>query len=296
MHRSVLSRRSGPGWLRRDRRWEPARRWWTPGRFSLVRLLLAAILLATAAGVLSLGAPSPRPPDPAGEALPDSSPGRPGAVRTSAGPPPPGRTGAKLPADAADSRLPVPPGLVGVLVYLRDPTVTAALRPGDRVDLVVIDSTGESSLAADAALVLAVDQPVGGLLVAVPPPEGRAILTAPVGTRYLVLLRPDLSPSAADDPPTAGGHPAAPRTASSTGSGIRSSSRFTGRSSSRQAPVIPHLTPREPIAAGSVLPRGAAVINPRPDRPSETPPQPPNRVVASGGELLRTTRQLSAST
>ncbi|HLU44988.1 MAG TPA: hypothetical protein VKZ67_08235 [Natronosporangium sp.] len=231
MHRSVLSHRSGPGWLRRDRRWEPARRWWTPGRFSLVRLLLAAILLATAAGVLSLGAPSPRPPDPAGEALPDSSPGRPGAVRTSAGPPPPGRTGAKLPADAADSRLPVPPGLVGVLVYLRDPTVTAALRPGDRVDLVVIDSTGESSLAADAALVLAVDQPVGGLLVAVPPPEGRAILTAPVGTRYLVLLRPDLSPSAADDPPTAGGHPAAPRTRPRPG---RASARRPGSPAGRR--------------------------------------------------------------
>lgn len=134
-----------------------------------VRAMLAAVLLALAAGVLYTDGPAAPCPAPAKE---------PSAETTA----PPER--------------PAPPaGLVGVPVRLADPAALAVVQPGSRVDLLAVDGDGDSRLLAAEALVLDV---VGGetspdgypaLYLALKPDQARPVAAAPETTRFTILIR-----------------------------------------------------------------------------------------------------------
>jgi hypothetical protein len=193
-----------PGRTRPEPRLDPVR-WRRPGRGPLLRLVAVAALLAVAAAAVLFRpqtcAPSPpvagpltgraasRPPG--GEADP--------AARTadaSAGPipgvgagPNPGSGGASRNGAPA-----VPPGTVGVPVRLAEPTALTLVRPGDKVDLLRVNDTGQDSTTiAGAALVLSVtgadDPTAGGLLLALRPAEA-AKAVATQGRGFAILIRP----------------------------------------------------------------------------------------------------------
>jgi hypothetical protein len=80
-----------------------------------------------------------------------------------------------------------------VPVRLAEPAALALVRPGDRVDLLRIDDTGQGTApVAAAALVLSVtgaDDPTsGGLLLALRPTEAEKAVAAP-GRGFAVLIR-----------------------------------------------------------------------------------------------------------
>jgi hypothetical protein len=149
-------------------RLDPVGRLRLPRRATMLRLAIAAGLLLTAAGVLYAG-------------------GDPG----SADPAPPLATGRPEPATEPDGRLPIPDGMVGVPVTPGDPASLAMLHPGDRVDLLAVAAAGGGGAErlAGGAPVLAVDHSAAALLLALTPEQGQAVVSAPAGTRFAILVR-----------------------------------------------------------------------------------------------------------
>jgi hypothetical protein len=160
-----------------DGRLDPVR-WRRPGHGTLLRLAAVAVLLATAA----LMSWSP----------PESCTPRTGAAAV---PPPSSNPAAAPPTQArAAPTTAIPSGSVGVPVRLADPTALSLVRPGNRVDLVRLDTTtGRTTAVAAAALVLKVTAPTdpttGGLLLALTPPEAQRAL--PTGEGFAIVIRPD---------------------------------------------------------------------------------------------------------
>lgn len=144
---------------------------------TLLRVALVAVLLGLAAAIL---------PAPAG-CPPDAAPARP-TPAPSYSPPNDGRPGGALP---------LPDGSVGVPVRLAEPAALAVLRPGARVDLLVVpagEAAGEATLLAPRALVLDV---VGAgaldgssaLYLALRPEQAQRAVGLPEGSRFAVVVR-----------------------------------------------------------------------------------------------------------
>jgi len=148
-----------------DRRLDPVRRR-RPSRGTLLRLVAAAVLLATAA----VASWSPAPSGSCAPAVPSGS----------------------ASASARASTGAVPPGSVGVPVRLADPTALSLVRPGNRVDLLSVDDAGDTTAVAASALVLRVtgagDPTAGGLLLALSPSEADRAVAAP-GHGFAILIR-----------------------------------------------------------------------------------------------------------
>jgi hypothetical protein len=148
-------------------RLDPVGRLRLPRRTTMLRLAVVAVLLLTAAGVLYTG----------------DGPGR-------TDPQPPEAADQPEPVAEAAGRLPIPDGMVGVPVPLGDPASLALLRPGDRVDLLAVSATGgHPAPLADDTPVLAVDSAAAVLMLALEPEQGRAVVSAPAGTVFAILLR-----------------------------------------------------------------------------------------------------------
>ncbi|MEU8259119.1 flagellar biosynthesis protein FlgA [Micromonospora sp. NPDC048999] len=144
---------------------------------TLLRVALVAVLLGLAVAVLQPSAGCP----------PDASPAKP--------------TPAASPSSPDDGRpggaLPLPDGSVGVPVRLAEPAALAVLRPGARVDLLVVPATeaaGEATLLAPRALVLdvlgagAVDGS-SALYLALRPEQAQRAVGVPEGSRFAVVVR-----------------------------------------------------------------------------------------------------------
>ncbi|MFU8870789.1 flagellar biosynthesis protein FlgA [Micromonospora sp. SL4-19] len=155
----------------------PARWRGVPRGGTLLRVVLVAMLLGLAAAVLQ--APTGCPPGSA-----------PAGPAPTASPPPQGD------GDPSGA-LPLPSGSVGVPVRLAEPAALAVLRPGARVDLLVIPAggaAGEATLLAPRALVLDV---VGAgaadgssaLYLALRPEQAQRAVGAPEGSRFAVVVR-----------------------------------------------------------------------------------------------------------
>ncbi|MGC4893364.1 flagellar biosynthesis protein FlgA [Micromonospora sp. DT31] len=142
-----------------------------PRRRTLLRVTLVAVLLGTAAAVLR--SPSDCAPGPARVSAPGPSAG-------------PSATAVALPA-----------GSVGVPVRLAEPAALAVLRPGARVDLLVVPAGGSDgpTLVATRALVLDVVGSAGAvdgssaLYLALPPEQARRAVGLPEGSRFAVVVR-----------------------------------------------------------------------------------------------------------
>ncbi|MFE9689003.1 flagellar biosynthesis protein FlgA [Micromonospora sp. NPDC005806] len=149
---------------------------------TLLRVALVAMLLGLAAAVLTTPAGCPPPGSaPAGPSSPSAGSGGSPA-------PDPGRSGGALP---------LPSGSVGVPVRLAEPAALAVLRPGARVDLLVVPAggaAGEASLLAPRALVLdvvgagAVDGS-SALYLALRPDQAQRAVGVPEGSRFAVVVR-----------------------------------------------------------------------------------------------------------
>jgi hypothetical protein len=193
-----------PGRMRPEPRLDPVR-WRRPGRGSLLRLIAVAALLAVAAAAVLFRPQTCAPSPPVAGALT----GRAASARPGGGADPAARTGdggAGLIPGAGAEPIPgaggaprngapaVPPGTVGVPVRLAEPTALTLVRPGDKVDLLRVNDTGQdSTIVADAALVLSVtgadDPTTGGLLLALRPAEAAKAVAAQ-GRGFAVLIRP----------------------------------------------------------------------------------------------------------
>jgi hypothetical protein len=193
-----------PGRMRPEPRLDPVR-WRRPGRGSLLRLIAVAALLAVAAAAVLFRPQTCAPSPPVAGALT----GRAASARPGGGADPAARTGdggAGLIPGAGAGPIPgaggaprngapaVPPGTVGVPVRLAEPTALTLVRPGDKVDLLRVNDTGQdSTIVADAALVLSVtgadDPTTGGLLLALRPAEAAKAVAAQ-GGGFAVLIRP----------------------------------------------------------------------------------------------------------
>jgi hypothetical protein len=151
-----------------------------PRGSTLLRVGLVAVLLGLAAAVLSTPAGCPPP----GQDRADPAPAASGP--TTAAPGPSGRA------------LPLPSGSVGVPVRLAEPAALAVLRPGARVDLLVVPAgraAGEATLLAARALVLDVVGTAGAvdgssaLYLALRPEQARQAVGVPEGSRFAVVVR-----------------------------------------------------------------------------------------------------------
>ncbi|MEU8369034.1 flagellar biosynthesis protein FlgA [Micromonospora tulbaghiae] len=141
-----------------------------PRRRTLLRVTLVAVLLGLAAAVLQT--PSSCPPP---RALPSA------------------------PATASPSGgiRALPAGAVGVPIRLAEPAALAVLRPGARVDLLVVPAGGspDPTLLAPRALVLDVVGAAGAvdgssaLYLALPPEQARRAVGLPEGSRFAVVVR-----------------------------------------------------------------------------------------------------------
>ncbi len=143
-------------------------RWRWPRWATLVRPVVVTALLVLAAGVVltDRGSPSARPAACARAAVATRSP---------------------VPPDPTA----VPAGRVGVPVRLAEPATVAAVRAGDRVDLVAVPG----GVLADDARVLALpgrpDPTTDGVLyLAVRPDQARRIFAAAPDARLAVRVRP----------------------------------------------------------------------------------------------------------
>ncbi|WP_194823587.1 flagellar biosynthesis protein FlgA [Micromonospora sp. S-DT3-3-22] len=162
-----------------------------PGGATLLRAILVAVLLGLAVIVLDAGRPAPT-----------TSHRRTAADEVAV---PHGQDGGRsAPANrdrAADgdarAALPLPSGFVGVPVRLAEPAALAVLRPGARVDLLVLPAgrnAGETVLLAADALVLdvvgrdAVDGS-SALYLAVRPDQAQRSVGQPEGSRFSVVIR-----------------------------------------------------------------------------------------------------------
>ncbi|SCL18450.1 hypothetical protein GA0070624_1531 [Micromonospora rhizosphaerae] len=152
-----------------------------PRSGTLLRAALVAMLLGLAAAVLQT--PSDCPPG----ATPVTPP--PTAPASGDGRPP--ENGARGEA------LPLPSGSVGVPIRLAEPAALAVLRPGARVDLLVVPpgrATAEIALLASRALVLDVvgaEAPDGSsaLYLALAPEQAQRAVGLPEGSRFAVVVR-----------------------------------------------------------------------------------------------------------
>ncbi|MFE9205325.1 flagellar biosynthesis protein FlgA [Micromonospora sp. NPDC007230] len=156
---------------------QPVRWRGLPRGRTLLRVALVAVLLGLAAAVLQTPAGCPPGTAPAGP-TPAASPASPAA----------------RPPSVA---LPLPSGSVGVPVRLAEPAALAVLRPGARVDLLVVPADGagrEATLLAPRALVLDV---VGAgsvdgssaLYLALRPEQAQQAVGVPEGSRFAVVVR-----------------------------------------------------------------------------------------------------------
>ncbi|MGY0007789.1 flagellar biosynthesis protein FlgA, partial [Micromonospora sp. I033] len=145
---------------------------------TLLRVTLVAVLLGLAAAVLRT--PGGCPP---GATRPVT------ATATPAGGATPG--GGDRPAAA----LPLPTGAVGVPIRLAEPAALAVLRPGARVDLLVVPAGGAPALLAPRALVLDVVGAAGAvdgssaLYLALRPEQAHRAVGLPEGSRFAVVVR-----------------------------------------------------------------------------------------------------------
>jgi hypothetical protein len=175
-----------------ERLGRPAFRFARPRAATVVRGVVAAVLVAAAALVLAVGSPaSPGPPV--------AGPGRPGtglgaeadgvssAARAGRGDLLPG------PAPPSASAPPVPPpGMVGVPLVVAVSAAAEVLRPGDRIDVL----TAPAVVLAEDVLVLAVlhaGDALGegtALYVAAPPAVGRRLAGAAPDTPLTITVRP----------------------------------------------------------------------------------------------------------
>ncbi|ATO15146.1 flagellar biosynthesis protein FlgA [Micromonospora sp. WMMA2032] len=143
-----------------------------PRRRTLLRVTAVAVLLGLAAAVFQTPAGCPPGPEPA------------------AGP----TAGAGTPPSGAPT---LPAGAVGVPVRLAEPAALAVLRPGARVDLLVVPAGGaaEPTVVAPRALVLDVVGAAGAvdgtsaLYLALPPEQARRAVGLPEGSRFAVVVR-----------------------------------------------------------------------------------------------------------
>ncbi|MET7468393.1 flagellar biosynthesis protein FlgA [Micromonospora sp. NPDC005222] len=141
-----------------------------PRRRTLLRVTLVAVLLGLAAAVLQTpqSCPPPRVP-PAASASASPS----GGIRA------------------------LPAGTVGVPIRLAEPAALSVLRPGARVDLLVVPAGGtpDPALLAPRALVLDVVGATGAvdgssaLYLALPPEQARRAVGLPEGSRFAVVVR-----------------------------------------------------------------------------------------------------------
>ncbi|WP_244317109.1 flagellar biosynthesis protein FlgA [Micromonospora terminaliae] len=174
---------------------------------TLLRVALVAVLLGLAAAVLQT--PAGCPPGPAvtpgadGDApAGGASDGEPPAGGAPAG----GARGGGVPAgggapaagDRRGTALPLPAGAVGVPVRLAEPAALAVLRPGARVDLLVVPAggaAGTATLLAPRALVLDVVGAAGAvdgssaLYLALRPEQAQRAVALPEGSRFAVVVR-----------------------------------------------------------------------------------------------------------
>ncbi|MFI7280114.1 flagellar biosynthesis protein FlgA [Micromonospora chersina] len=174
---------------------------------TLIRVALVAVLLGLAAAVLKTpegcppGGTAAAPTAPAGGApaggAPASGGGAPGdGVQAGGGGPPGG--GARAGGDRRATALPLPAGAVGVPIRLAEPAALAVLRPGARVDLLVVPAggaTGAATLLAARALVLDVVGAAGAvdgssaLYLALRPEQAQRAVGLPEGSRFAVVVR-----------------------------------------------------------------------------------------------------------
>lgn len=141
-----------------------------PRRRTLLRVTLVAVLLGLAAAVLQTS-PSCPPPRALPAASATASPS--GGIRA------------------------LPAGAVGVPIRLAEPAALAVLRPGARVDLLVVPAGGspDPTLLAPRALVLDVVGVTGAvdgssaLYLALPPEQARRAVGLPEGSRFAVVVR-----------------------------------------------------------------------------------------------------------
>ncbi|MFF4806672.1 flagellar biosynthesis protein FlgA [Micromonospora chersina] len=174
---------------------------------TLLRVALVAVLLGLAAAVLKTpegcppGGTAAAPTAPAGGAPAGGAPatggGTPGdGVQAGGGGPPGG--GAQAGGDRRAAALPLPAGAVGVPIRLAEPAALAVLRPGARVDLLVVPAgraTGAATLLAARALVLDVVGAAGAvdgssaLYLALRPEQAQRAVGLPEGSRFAVVVR-----------------------------------------------------------------------------------------------------------
>ncbi|MEU4788752.1 flagellar biosynthesis protein FlgA [Micromonospora tulbaghiae] len=141
-----------------------------PRRRTLLRVTLVAVLLGLAVAVLQTP-PSCPPPRALPAASATASPS--GGIRA------------------------LPAGAVGVPIRLAEPAALAVLRPGARVDLLVVPAGGspDPTLLAPRALVLDVVGATGAvdgssaLYLALPPEQARRAVGLPEGSRFAVVVR-----------------------------------------------------------------------------------------------------------
>ncbi|MBM0234920.1 flagellar biosynthesis protein FlgA [Micromonospora sp. STR1_7] len=187
----------------------PLRRLTLPGRPTLLRAALVAVLLGLAAAVLDTPTGCPGAthavPSPAGPTGPDTRvDGHAASESSTAGPAGTGSTDGsgrdgRPPTDAGGrvGPLPLPSGSVGVPVRLAEPAALAVVRPGARVDLLAAPPGGtgtEVALLAAGALVLDV---LGGgatdgssaLYLALRPDQAQRAVGLPEGSRFAIVIR-----------------------------------------------------------------------------------------------------------
>ncbi|MEV4759023.1 flagellar biosynthesis protein FlgA [Micromonospora sp. NPDC049559] len=189
----------GSGRGRGERALRPVRWQVRPRGGTLLRIGLTAGLLALAVGVLYGGpARSTCAPGPAATGGAAAEPG------TTAGDPVRGGPGTRdAGTHGGGTPAPTPPaGLVGVPVRIAEPATLAVIRPGGRVDLLVVPTTTGSArpvepiLVAPRALVLTVigitagDGTASGLYLALTPEQAQRAIALPDDARLAVIVRP----------------------------------------------------------------------------------------------------------
>ncbi|WP_433316249.1 flagellar biosynthesis protein FlgA [Micromonospora chersina] len=174
---------------------------------TLLRVVLVAVLLGLAAAVLKTpegcppGGTAAAPTAPTGGAPAGGAPaargGAPGGGVQAGGGGPSGG-GVQTGGDRRAAALPLPAGAVGVPIRLAEPAALAVLRPGARVDLLVVPAsgaTGAATLLAPRALVLDVVGAAGAvdgssaLYLALRPEQAQRAVGLPEGSRFAVVVR-----------------------------------------------------------------------------------------------------------
>ncbi|MEU9824551.1 flagellar biosynthesis protein FlgA [Micromonospora chersina] len=172
---------------------------------TLLRVALVAVLLGLAAAVLKTPEGCPPGGTPAAPTAPTGGAAAVGAPAAGGGAPGDGvqagggvpRGGVQAGGDRA-AALPLPAGAVGVPIRLAEPAALAVLRPGARVDLLVVPAgraTGAATLLAPRALVLDVVGAAGAvdgssaLYLALRPEQAQRAVGLPEGSRFAVVVR-----------------------------------------------------------------------------------------------------------